>query len=311
MKLATGFLALAATLLPAYEFAHAGIVDVKRSVEASMVVTGTIEVNPDGSVHGYSLDQQDKVPADVAKLIGETVPNWRFRPILVDGNAVLAKAGMSLRIVAEQESLGQFVATVDSVAFGSKASTGSGTCAPGVCVSYREREELPQYPVRLVQSGVTGTAYISIKIDSQGRVAQAGVRQVNLRAVADPSVLESWRRRMGQAALDAVRTWTFNVPTVGDDAGKPYWAAIVPVDFHIKGREPSGRVEYGQWDSYVPGPVTVMPWVKPNAEGGATDGVSSAIPAGDELFVQDERFVLLTPLAKDSNVPAAPSHSGG
>ena len=38
---------------------------VRKREEATMLVTGRIDVMPDGSVHGYSIDRPEKVPAAV------------------------------------------------------------------------------------------------------------------------------------------------------------------------------------------------------------------------------------------------------
>ena len=168
MKLATGFLALAATLLPAYEFAHAGIVDVKRSVEASMVVTGTIEVNPDGSVHGYSLDAKDKIPPEIVQLVDQTVTPWKFKPVLVDGKPVLAKAVMALRIVAEQAQPKQFEISVHETSFGNAAATALHSCQPGACLVYADDNDKPTFPEDMVRAGASSRVYVTVKIDREG-----------------------------------------------------------------------------------------------------------------------------------------------
>jgi len=43
---------------------HAG--NVRKDAEASMVLTGTVDVNPDGSLHGYTIDRSEKVPPEVS-----------------------------------------------------------------------------------------------------------------------------------------------------------------------------------------------------------------------------------------------------
>lgn len=108
-------------VLPVLAWGHGGIDAAKRSVEASMLVTGEIVVNPDGSVYGYSLDQRDKLPAAVIKLVGETLPGWKFTPVEAHGKPVLAKALMSLRIVAHQSKPNHFVAGIEGAAFGENA----------------------------------------------------------------------------------------------------------------------------------------------------------------------------------------------
>lgn len=63
-----------------------------KSVDASMIVTGTIVVNPDGTVQGYSLDEQDKLPPSVVGLVSRTVARWKFKPVMADGKPALAES---------------------------------------------------------------------------------------------------------------------------------------------------------------------------------------------------------------------------
>ena len=298
MKLSTGWFVWVALLLPAVAFAGTGLDAVKRSVVMGMVVTGDITVNPDGSVHGYSLDQQDKVPADVAKLIGETVPNWKFRPILVDGNAVLAKAGMSLRVVARLNGSGQLEARVEDAEFGTESlDADSPACAAGRCLSVRETVN-PRFPRSVMVNGVDATVYVVMKIDKDGHVAAAAVRQVDLRKVADAAQMERWRHDIGDATLHAMRRWTFNVPTTGDLAGKAPWVSTIPMDLVVSTSGwPKPPPGYGQWVTYIPGPTLPLPWDHAEgAAGVASSGTGDGVAGDGAPFVHDTRFVLMTPL---------------
>lgn len=284
---------LLALVLPMLAFAHDGIDAAKRSVQASMLVTGKIAVNPDGSVYGYSLDQKDKLPAAVVQLVAETVPSWKFTPVLVNGKPVLAKALMSLRVVATQDKPGHFGASVSSAAFGEDVAQSSNSCPPGACLTYRDAGQ-PAYPVNLIQNGVSGTVYLVVEVNRQGQVAQATVRRVNLRKLADATMLKRWRKQLGEAALAAARRWTFDVPTVGEGAKHNQWFVDVPINFELtaQGQPSTG---YGQWDAYVPGPVNPIPWYPYDSNRVASNGGSDAVPGGTTPFVTDPRFVLLTP----------------
>jgi hypothetical protein len=74
--------------------------DVDKLAEASMLVTGTVELNADGSVHGYALDHQDKIPGPVTDLIQRNVPSWKFQ-FSAEPTSIV-KESMSLRIVAKE-----------------------------------------------------------------------------------------------------------------------------------------------------------------------------------------------------------------
>src|SRR3546814_18683024 len=66
--------------------------DVREQTEASMLLTGKISINADGSVAGYELLQADKVPDYVLSNLAEWVQDWRFKPVLVGSKAVTARA---------------------------------------------------------------------------------------------------------------------------------------------------------------------------------------------------------------------------
>lgn len=105
-------------VLPLTAFAHGGIDTAKRALEATMLVTGEIAINPDGSVYGYSLDNRDKLSPEIVKLIDGTLSGWKFKPVEVAGKIVRARTRMSLRLVADRKAPNDFVVTVQSAAFG-------------------------------------------------------------------------------------------------------------------------------------------------------------------------------------------------
>src|SRR3546814_11068672 len=90
-----------ALLLAVSAVAVAAPKQVREQTEATMLLTGTIGINADGSVDDYEIDNEDKVPDYVLENLAKWVPAWRFKPVLVDGKAVPARAGMNLRLLAK------------------------------------------------------------------------------------------------------------------------------------------------------------------------------------------------------------------
>ncbi len=90
----------------------------KRTVQASMVVNGSITVSIKGHVKGYTLDHPEKLPSAVTGLLAKAVPHWRFRPVLRHGKAVAAKAEMHLRIVASPVGNKRYSLSVGGARFG-------------------------------------------------------------------------------------------------------------------------------------------------------------------------------------------------
>jgi len=285
---------LMVSAVPVLAIAHGGIDAAKRSVEASMLVTGEIAVNPDGSVYGYSLDHRDKLPPDVVNLIGETLTDWKFTPVKVDGKPELAKAFMSLRVVAYQDKPTHFVAAVEGAEFGNDAALYMDSCPPDECLTYATKQP-PAYPLDLARDGVSGTVYVELKVNRQGRVADLAVRQVDLRMLGDETELARWRASLAQATVAAARKWTFHIPLKGKAAQQSQWFVTAPVNYVMAVAQTAG---YGSWDAYVPGPIYPMPWSQSDVRQNATGGSGDAVPDSGTPFIADARFQLLTPLAK-------------
>src|SRR3546814_1397397 len=92
--------------------------DVREQTEASMLLTGKISINADGSVAGYEILQADKVPDYVLSNLAEWVPDWRFKPVLVGGKAVPARATMTVRMLARPSGEDKFEVSIAGTSFG-------------------------------------------------------------------------------------------------------------------------------------------------------------------------------------------------
>lgn len=57
-----------------------------------MVLSGHIEVTPEGAVRSLVLDQKAMVAPSIASFVEGTIGGWRFEPTLRDGQAVATRA---------------------------------------------------------------------------------------------------------------------------------------------------------------------------------------------------------------------------
>lgn len=260
---------------------------VRKRVQASMLVTGALEVAADGSVAQYTLDHPEKLPDAVKGLLAKSIPAWRFKPVEMDGKPVAARAPMSLRVVARPLGDNEFSLGVAGAWFGDGAAHQSDASAR--TVSYKSRHR-PGYPVDAVDSRVSGTVYVLLKIGRDGRVADAEAEQVDLRVVASDNELAVWRHVLAGAALSALKRDTFNLPSAGPEADKPYWVARIPVTFNLN-VPGTPSVSYGQWQAYVPGPAHEPAWAAEHQLAGSPD----AVPEGGVLLAE-QTLRLLTPL---------------
>lgn len=279
----------------------AAAADASRQ-QASMVVAGTITVDPQGDVTNYTLNDAAQLPPAVVQLIKETVPAWRFKPVMRDGVAVNASTGMSLRIVADiidaQHATIRLAGEYFGCAAGMSAELSAKVCPAGAYLSYRAVDP-PKYPVAAERSLIEGEVFLMLQIGADGHVLQSAVRQVDLYTEAD--IPATARSLLAHAALDAAKTWTFNIPTRGASATAGKWVVNVPVNFTLKRPlQLPGDLNYVRppntlWRAYIPGPVNPIPWVDDAAKGAAVHGDAVA---GNGPFLADGRFVLLTPSAK-------------
>ena len=239
-------------------------------VEASMLVTGTIVVAPDGSVSSYAVDHPEKLPPAVVSVIGKNAPRWTFKPVLLDGKPVTAKASMNLRIVATpMQQKGSYTVAIRGASFGQGV--------PGESISKDVRTP-PRYPVGAILDRVSGTVYLVVKVGRQGQVEDVAAEQVNLRVLGRPFEMARWRKELAEASVAAGRKWTFHPPVTGEHANDPYWIARIPIAFNIRPMGgPSPRPSYGQWQSYVPGPRALIPWLD---EKQLAASAVDAVPAG-------------------------------
>ncbi|TCV94694.1 outer membrane transport energization protein TonB [Luteibacter rhizovicinus] len=259
---------------------------IRKQIEASMLVTGAIDVAPDGTVSKYVLDRPDRLSPEVVTLIQRSAAIWRFKPVLADGKAVPAHASMSLRLVASRQDDGNYVARVKGAHFGDDV--------PGETISQKQQRP-PEYPRSAIQAGVAASVYLLIHVGRDGRVTDADAEQVNLQAVASDADMRAWRKLFANVSKQAVRDWTFNLPTQGPHVADAGWVARVPIQFRLR---KNGVIEddYGVWQAYVPGPKEAVVWMGPT--GGPEDeknGVADALPDGG-VYLVGSGLTLITPL---------------
>lgn len=240
-------LLMAAPSLPLdAQTAHA----MKQEMEARMLVTGSVDIETDGRVSAVSLDDLEKIPDAVVDLVERAAAKWRFEPIVVDGVPAPARARMSLKVIASkvQGSRDEFVVRLDGARFGDEdAETGirSDVLKP------------PTYPRGALYDGVSGAAYLAIRVGPDGRVEDVVVEQVNLEQVGDKRSMDNWRKDFANAAMEAARDWTFHVSADAPDDPN-WWTVRVPVDYRISNVRP----RQDAWSVYVPGPRTEIPWLR-------------------------------------------------
>jgi hypothetical protein len=254
-----GKVAVRVSLMMAFAWAAAsawagGYTDLRKQVEASMLLTGTVAVAKDGSLRRFELDHPDQIDPAIRDFVERNIKSWSFAvdslPADVPANATVVNS-MSILVVAKPIEGDTFSLRLAASYFSAKDPE------PDTEVRYASMKP-PEYPVSAVRAGVSGKVFLLVKIDHDGKVEEAIAEQVNLRAVAEnEKQMNRWRNVLAQASLEAVKRWKFTIPTRGGQALHASFLARVPIDFNF---ERAKQPEYGQWAPYIPGPRHPNPW---------------------------------------------------
>jgi hypothetical protein len=261
----------------------AGPAAVRKTIEASMLLTGTIMVGPEGRVTEYAIDQPEKIAKGVLDFVGSNIGQWEFEPTLLDGKPVPARNKMNIRVVANKQENGDFAVRLGGVSF-LPLKVEEGTQISSV------RKNPPRYPVGAARAGATGTVYLIVKVGRDGKVEDVVAEQVNLEFVATENIMEQARKLFADASIQAARQWRYIPPVKGEDADAPYWMVRAPIHYSMG---QSKAREYGQWESYVPGPRQRVSW------DGLRDLPSfspDTMLAGGDVYQTGKGLRLLTPL---------------
>ena len=203
--------------------------EIRKQIESSLLVKGTIETNRDGSVGALVIDDPEKFPEGVVDYVQKQVFAWKFEPVLVAGKPVHARSLMSVRVVAKMIDKDSYSITIRSAKFDGEAPK------EGEALSSKVQTP-PSYPKSVAMSGASGTVYVVLKVGKDGRVIDAVVEQVNLKTIGTEEKMDSWRSALADAALKASRDWTYDTPVRGPLVDREFWSTRVPIDFRIDDR---------------------------------------------------------------------------
>ncbi|MEN5425013.1 energy transducer TonB [Stenotrophomonas pennii] len=255
----------------------------RAQTEGSMVLSGSIDIAPDGSVEGFTLKNEDRIEPYIQDFLKQNVARWRFEPVLREGRAVAAKTPVNLRLVARRAS-GEGMDVVLSSAnfrnFDPKASD-------AVAI---DRMPPPSFPRELMEMGGAGEVQLLLRVARDGTVDDVIAEQVNAYVAGSARAMQRMRDVMARSAVTAARKWAFIAPTTGASVDDPFWTVRVPVRFFYGGNGD----RYGKWQVYIPGPKHSAPWKVNDV---AADDAPDMLPDGGVYMVGvDNGPKLLTPL---------------
>jgi hypothetical protein len=255
---------------------------VRKQVESALYVTGTIDITPAGDVVAHTLDQTEKLPKGIVDMAARLLPQWKFEPVALHDKAI-SRSKMNLLFVGKKLDDGKYSVELRSATFS------GGNPDESVAIDPKGQKK-PIYPIDLVDAGISGTVFLIVKIDRDGKVINVDASHVNLHAIGSASQMNQWRRALARNSIAVARHWTFVPPKSGPAADKPYWLGTLPFDFYIEGQEPPA---YGKWRTYVAGPKALIPWENETL---IADGNTDALTPNTFHTAGSGRR-LLTPLA--------------
>ncbi len=199
------FVLLALLVFSATLHADTGRGAVRKQVESSLSVTGTVDITPAGDVVAHRLDQTEKLPKGIVDTVARIAPRWKFESIPLQSNAV-SRSAMSLLFVAKKQEDGQLTVELRSASFNSPSPQGRATFE-------KKTFRTPEYPfAALGNAGVSGTVYLVVRYDREGRILDIDAEQVNMRVIGTEAQMAQWRRALTQSCLTAAKRWKLVVP---------------------------------------------------------------------------------------------------
>lgn len=261
----------------------AGPGGVRKTVEASMQVTGEVVIAPDGSLQSYALDKPEALPAEVKALLARYLPACEFSVTTASGKPETVTAKMSLQLLARPDEAGGFTISVNGSQFQDPDTPASTAGIRAVDVTP------PNYPLGAAYSGMSGTVYVVLRLDPDGSVAEAHAERVDMTVVASDAVLRQGRNLVAKAALVKARKWRFSI-SPEKLTGDSVINVRVPIDFTLVPEQAGQSDAYGKWRGYVPGPYKPVPW---RTEPVAEQDLGALLAGG--LYPLDSRIKLRKP----------------
>lgn len=256
--------------------------EVRKQAEASLVLTGFINIGTEGQVEDFLMDKRDKVEPFVASFVEKQVQAWRFEPVVRDGKAVRARTPVTVRLGAKPNAEGGHDIQLLGANFQAYDPTATDTVTS-------VKLSPPIYPKSVYNMGGRGEVLLLVKVARDGTVMDVAVEQVNMKVYGHEQRMQRMRDELSRVSLAAARKWTFRAPTTGEDKDDPFWSIRVPVNFSLS----DNVVAYGTWESYIPGPRQRAPW---RDDKGLADEGFDLLPAGGVYMADSKGPRLLTRL---------------
>lgn len=235
---------------------------------------GRIVIAKSGEVASYTID--DKISKALKDLLSNTIEQWRFAPVLIDGEPVNAETQMTVVVEAIQLPDQDYQVRVVEAHFGNRG--------------FKDSSVAPVYPEKAAWEGVGASVALAVLVGEDGRVIGAHPKRTSLsKSFQSERVAKRFRGLFERASMKAVEQWLFDLGDIVDGKPVQQWV-VVPIEFTMDAvvKSPGGI-------AWFPGPVHSVPGLPEDLAKAADGAVAATDQAGPRTLGQ--RFRLLTPLA--------------
>lgn len=224
---------------------------VRKQIESSLLVTGSIDVDASGKVVSYALDEPQALPEGIVAMAAAQVPLWAFVPMALPADQTRTHSRMSLRFIAKKSEDQQAIVSLQGARFFNERN------ADGFPID-REHSAPIVYPLAMRRLYITGAVYMAVRVGRDGKVLDAAVEQINLTVVGSENETERWRQVLGHHWQQGVKRLRFDIPASAFAENNSTLSGRV--GFYFKHAD-SPSWKYGNWEPHVPGPHTRIDWL--------------------------------------------------
>lgn len=254
--------------------------------DLAMAVRGTIDVAADGSLIGYNVADEQRIPQNVRGLIAQTAAAWRFNPLPADDQQAPRHAFMELTIGANQLEDGSYLVFARDAYFHT-GETRTLDRNSGI------KQSRPAYPDYALRKNISGTVHLILKADLEGNILDVVARRVDLDATRPKREEDRGREVLAKAAIRAARQWHAPAPGWPED-GPGYRVIAARMVFSFVSRSDSfNKDNVGKWGKFNPGPLASAHWI----DEVHPDWPAPPISGGSGDFLPHPTVRLMTPVA--------------
>lgn len=249
-----------------------GLAQAGEPARFTAQLEGELVIGPQGQVLEVAFKDAGWLGDDVRRGYEAKVREWKFAPVLVQGQPISARGRMRLELVAERDDEARTAQFAIQRAVFLDPETYRG---PDKAPSLRA----PLYPRDAALTGVGALVVVAARVDAHGKPTDAATEYLHLTG-PDPGA--QGRRFAGQfqrATLATIKYWTIK----GVEPGE---LVRIPVRYIAPGQSREER----RWTRVRPVPVEVPAWVV------AAAAAHAPVELADSGERGSARLRLLTPL---------------